>query len=365
MASLPLRHRVGQLLIMGFDGTELTPALERMLITLQPAGIILFARNITSPQQTFKLLADCQRVIRTPIFSCVDMEGGTVDRLRNVIAPAPSPAKVAHTKDKKLFEKHGRIIGEEVRAVGFNTDFAPVSDLDLPPAHNVLGSRTVSADPKEVVTFVTAFLKGLKSARVFGCGKHFPGLGEANLDTHYELPAINKPFEQQWEQDLYPFRQLKHLFPFVMVAHAGYPAVTGDGTPASISQKWMTDILRKKIGYKGLILTDDLEMQGVLKMGTIEEISVQTMRAGADMFLICHKEDLVWRAYEAILRLAEKDKKFERRIKEASDRVLRLKKAARELKPITTPPDEKVIARLRENIQKFTAEVEAKTPAIA
>ena len=101
---------------MGFDGTELTPALERMLITLQPAGIILFARNITSPQQTFKLLADCQRVIHTPIFTCVDMEGGTVDRLRNAIGPAPAAGKVAQTGDKKLFEKHGRILGEEVRA---------------------------------------------------------------------------------------------------------------------------------------------------------------------------------------------------------------------------------------------------------
>jgi beta-N-acetylhexosaminidase len=346
---------------MGFDGTEMTPALERMLITIQPAGIILFARNITSPQQTFKLLANCQRVIRTPIFTCVDMEGGTVDRLRSVIAPVPPATKVAHTRDKKLFEKHGRILGEEVRAVGFNTDFAPVSDLDLPPAHSVLGSRTASADPEEVVTFVKAFLKGLKSANVLGCGKHFPGLGEANLDTHYELPAINKPFDQHWEEDLYPFRELKNLFPFVMVAHAGYPAVTGDNTPASISKKWITDILRKKIGYKGLILTDDLEMQGVLKMGTIEEVSIQTMQAGADMFLICHEEDLVWRAYEAILQRAERDKKFERRIKDASDRILRFKKGARELKPIKNAPDEKTISKLRETIQKFTAEIEART----
>ena len=350
---------------MGFDGTEMTPTLERMLITVQPAGIILFARNITSPQQTHKLLADCQRVIRTPIFTCVDMEGGTVDRLRNAIAPAPAAAKVAKTRDRKLFEKHGRILGDEVRAVGFNTDFAPVSDLDLPAARNVLGSRTASADPKEVVTFVKAFLKGLKSANVLGCGKHFPGLGEANLDTHYELPSINKPFEQQWEQDLYPFRELKNLFPFIMVAHAGYPAVTGDNTPASISKKWITDILRKKIGYKGLILTDDLEMQGVLKTGSIEEVSVQTMQAGADMFLICHKEDLVWRAYEAILQLGERDKKFERRIKEASSRVLRFKKGARELKPIKSAPDEKAIYRLRETIQKFTAEIEARTQASA
>jgi len=146
-----------------------------------------------------------------------------------------------------------------------------------------------------------------------------------------------------------------------MVAHAAYPALTGDNTPASLSRKWIIDILRKRIGYKGLILTDDLEMQGVLKMGTIEEVSVQTMQAGADMFLICHKEDLVWRAYEAILQLAERDKKFDRRIKDASDRVLGFKKAARELKPIKNAPDEKTVSTLRETIQKFTAEIEART----
>src|SRR5579864_5565194 len=157
MSSLPLRHQVGQLLIMGFDGTELTPALERMLITIQPGGIILFARNITSPQQTYKLLADCRRVVRVPIFSCVDLEGGTVDRFRNILAPSPAAAKVAHTRDRKLFEKHGRLLGESARALGFNTDFAPVSDLDFPPARNVLGSRTASTDPREVVTYVKAF----------------------------------------------------------------------------------------------------------------------------------------------------------------------------------------------------------------
>ena len=350
---------------MGFDGTESAPALERILITLQPSGIILFARNIVSAQQTFKLLQDCQRVIRAPIFSCIDMEGGTVDRLRNIIAPVPAAARVARTRDKKIFEEHGHILGEEVRALGFNTDFAPVSDLDLPPARNVLGSRTASADPTEVIAYVKRFLQGLSAARVLGCGKHFPGLGEANLDTHHELPAITKPWKQLWEQDLVPFRELKDAFPFMMIAHAGYPAVTGNGTPASLSKKWMTDILRKKIGYRGLILSDDLEMQGVLKTGTIEEVSTETLRAGADMFLICHKEDLVWRAYEAILRLAETDSKFERRINDAYHRVARFKKKARELKPVKNAPEEKTITKLRESILKFTREVEARTQASA
>jgi beta-N-acetylhexosaminidase len=351
---------------MGFDGSELSTATERMLTTIQPGGIILFARNINSAQQTHGLLTQCQKVIRTPIFSCVDLEGGTVDRFRQVIAPAPSAAKVAGTNDKKLFEKHGRLIGEEVRALGFNTDFAPVSDLNLPPAHNVLGSRAVSEDPKEVITYVRSFLKGLHAAKVLGCGKHFPGLGEANLDTHHELPAINKQFKDMWEQDLVPYRELKDSFPFVMVAHAAYPSVTNNNLPASLSKKWMTDILRKKIGYRGLILSDDLEMGGVLAIGSIEEVTIETLRAGADMFLICHREDLVWRAYEAVLQLAERDKKFERTITQAADRVLRLKGRARELKKKAAPaPDEATVAKLREGILRFTDEVEKRAQASA
>src|SRR5262249_26858193 len=153
-------------------------------------------------------------------------------------------------------------------------------------------------------------LRGLKSAKVLGCGKHFPGLGEANLDTHHELPSIAKSWKKLWAEDLLPYRRLRREIPFVMVAHASYPAVTKDKLPASLSRKWMTDILRKKIGYRGLIVSDDLEMGGVLAAGSIEEVAVETLRAGADIFLVCHNQELVWRSYEAVLREAERNRKF-------------------------------------------------------
>src|SRR5947209_605874 len=152
-SSLPLRHRVGQLLIMGLEGTEISPATGRLLTTMHPGGVILFARNLQSPHQCAQLLRICQNAVKTPLFRCVDLEGGTVDRLRNIIAPAPSAADVFRTDSDKLFDKHGRIIGDEVRALGFNVDFAPVFDLDLPEARSVLTSRTVSGDPKQVVRY--------------------------------------------------------------------------------------------------------------------------------------------------------------------------------------------------------------------
>ncbi len=169
------------------------------------------------------------------MFLCVDMEGGTVDRLKNAIAPAPSAEAVASTQDKKIFRAHGRLIGEEVRALGFNTDFAPVLDLSFAASRSVLTSRTVSDDPKQAVIYAREFLKGLREARVLGCGKHFPGLGEANLDTHEMLPLITKPWKRLWAEDLYPYRALRREMAFVMVAHAAYPAVTKSGIPASLS----------------------------------------------------------------------------------------------------------------------------------
>jgi beta-N-acetylhexosaminidase len=174
--SLALRSQVGQLLIMGFDGTVMSSRLRVMLDTISPGGIILFKRNLEHAEQTHALLNEAANRSTKPLFLCVDMEGGTVDRLRDLIAPRPSVAEVAASGSKKLFRKHGRIIGDEVRALGFNTDFAPVFDLQFEPSRNVLTSRTVSPKPKQTILYAREFLHGLRNASVLGCGKHFPGL---------------------------------------------------------------------------------------------------------------------------------------------------------------------------------------------
>ncbi len=358
-----LRTQVGQLLIMGFDGTEMSPKLRTMISTLQPGGVILFRRNIEAAQQTFDLVQECRKSIRVPVFTCVDLEGGTVDRLRDLIAPAPSVAEVVAAGNRKLFRKHGRLLGEESRAFGFNTDFAPVLDLRFEPSLSVLGSRTASANPNDTVKYARELLKGLKDSGVLGCGKHFPGLGEANLDTHHELPSINKPWKKLWKEDLLPYRELRKEMPFVMVAHAAYPDVTKDGTPASISKKWMS-ILRTKIGYKGLAISDDLEMGGVLKAAPIEEAARTTIEAGADIFLVCHNEEFVWRSYEAVLTTAEKDKKFAKRVAEASSRVIAFKKRSKALKWKPKSPSPKTVDKLRRAIWEFCEEIRLDTDAV-
>lgn len=349
--------QVGQLIIFGFNGLELSARLRTMLATLQPAGVILFARNIRDARQTWTLLHDCTRAVATPMFLCVDVEGGTVDRLKDVIAPAPAVAEVAASGNRKLFRLHGRIIGDEVRALGFNTDFAPVVDLGLEPSRSVLGSRTVSADPKETVVYAREFLRGLKDAGVLGCGKHFPGLGEANLDTHQELPTIKKSWARLRKEDLHPYFALHRQMPFIMVAHAAYPEVTGDTTPATLSKKWLSGILRRRIGYRGLIISDDLEMGGVQNVAPIEEAAVQTIEAGADIFLVCHNEEYVWRSYEAVLSRAERDRRFARRVAESAARVLSFKKRAKELKRHAPQPTQDTVDRLRRELWEFAEDV--------
>jgi beta-N-acetylhexosaminidase len=350
---LELRQQVGQLLIMGYDGMEVDSRLRTMLNTLQPAGVILFARNIEAPVQTWKLLNDSQATTPVPMFLCVDLEGGTVDRLKKVIAPAPSVRDVFSSGDRKLFRMHGHILGLESRALGFNTDFAPVFDLGFPASETVLGSRTASDNAEHVIVYARECLKGLKSANVLGCGKHFPGLGEANLDTHRELPAINKPFRKLWAEDLLPYRELHQQIPFVMVAHAAYPDVTKNHVPASLSKKWM-NVLREKIGFRNLIISDDLEMGGVLAAGPIEEVAVETLRAGADMFLVCHNQELVWRAFEAVLREAEKDRRFAAHVAEGAKRVMSLKRRSAAVQQFAREPKDRVIKKLQQIVQEFT-----------
>jgi beta-N-acetylhexosaminidase len=353
-----LHLQVGQTIIMGFEGTTISSNVESMLDTIQPAGVILFARNIESADQTHRLLGDCQDLVETPLFTCVDMEGGTVDRLRDVVAPAPSAQEVFQAGSLQLAREHGRMIGKECRALGFNTDFAPVLDLGFENSNRVMGTRTVSPSAHETTEYARAFISGLKKERVLSCGKHFPGLGEADLDSHHKMPIIRKDWKSLWKQDLAPYRELRGELDFVMVAHAAYPNIAGDEVPASLSPKWIQDMLREVLGYEGLIVSDDLEMGGVLASLPIEQASVQTLRAGADLFLVCRNEDKVRSCYEALVREAEGDAAFAKQIEAAAERVRKTKKKSRELRHPAMVPTQFDVDQLRTEMAEFSNDVQ-------
>lgn len=350
-------RQIGQLLLVGCDGAEMTSRLASLLTRIQPGGVILFARNIKNPQQTWRLLRDCQECVRTRLLTSIDLEGGSVDRLRHVLGPTPSAAEVFRTRDRGLFRKHGETIGNNCRALGFNVDFAPVVDLAFPASRQVMATRVVSANPRAVTAYAREFLAGLRRAKILGCGKHFPGLGEGALDSHQKLPVIDKALKKLAAEDLVPYCELAKQMPMVMVAHAAYPQVTGDLTPASLSPVWISEILRRRLGFKNLIVSDDLEMGGVLANATVEEAAVGHIYAGGDLCLVCHREENVVLAYEGLMRTAERDARFDRAAAEATGRVLAFKRKWARLLAPAKAPSEAVVRKLARKLWEFSEQV--------
>jgi beta-N-acetylhexosaminidase len=216
-----------------------------------------------------------------------------------------------------------------------------------------------------VDSYAREFLSGLNSAGVIGSGKHFPGLGEGNLDSHHHLPLIKKSLARLWDEDLAPYRLMKRELPMVLVNHANYPAITRDPLPASLSKYWITDILRKKIGYRGLIVSDDLEMGGVLAAAPIEEAATRFIAGGGDLCLICHQQELIEQAYETMVRQAERDARFRRRVTESARRIAAFKKKSRELKRRPPAPSPEKVSRLSTQLWEFSEQVRLQALSLA
>jgi beta-N-acetylhexosaminidase len=309
-----LRQAAGSLLVVGLSGTELTGLERAWLKLVRPGGVILFRRNIEDARQTRALLDEATGLGASHGFRCVDVEGGTVDRLRDALAPMPSAQSVMlaarRTGRVKLICEQGELVAQGVKAFGFNTTLAPVVDLALPDSAGVLGSRAVSAAAPDVVDYARSFLAGLAKHGVVGCGKHFPGLGGGTLDSHVETPAIRRSGRELWHKDLAPYRELRNELPMIMVNHAAYPDTPGKDRPASASPYWITTVLRKRLGYWGIIFSDDMEMGGILKFMPMEEAAVAAIRAGMDLLEICHSPELILRANEALIAEGERSASF-------------------------------------------------------
>jgi beta-N-acetylhexosaminidase len=368
--SATIRQAAGSLLVVGLGGTELT-GLERAWLSLvRPGGVILFKRNITDPQQTRALLLEATGFCSAKAVRCVDVEGGTVNRLRDALAPIASAQAVAAAmrsqktrkagapRSSALARKQGELIARAVKAFGFNTTLAPVVDLALPEAAEVLGSRTAGENAAEVIGYAREFLTGIATQGVVGCGKHFPGLGGAAGDTHFVTPEIQRTWPQLWDEDVVPYRELHREMPMIMTNHAAYPRTPGKKEPASASRFWITETLRKRIGYKGMILSDDLEMGGILKFLPVEEAAVAAIRAGSDLLEICHSAELILRTYEALVSEGERSAAF-RKILMATARDTERKRARLYARGVSTALSPQKLEALRKSILEFNETVAA------
>ncbi|HVT96657.1 MAG TPA: beta-N-acetylhexosaminidase [Acidobacteriaceae bacterium] len=325
--NVQLGEQAGQILIAGLGGVSLSAEERAWLERIRPGGIILFRRNIESAAQVASLLRDAGEHSATPLFRCIDLEGGLVDRARDLIYPMPSPAAVFATGKRNLYRQHGWLIAREARALGCNAVFAPVLDLALPESASVLRTRAVSAEPGRVIDYARGFLAGMKNENVLACGKHFPGLGAGRVDSHQSMPVIHRQTRQMWRTDLAPWLALASHLPFAMVAHASYPWPGRDSVPATVSRYWVTNVLRRQIRFKGIILSDDMEMGGILSQMSIEEAVIQALLAGIQMIEICRDPALIQRAYEAILKEGERSRAFRDVVASAWRKIYRSKKS--------------------------------------
>lgn len=355
-----IRQAAGSLLVVGLGGAELTGLERAWLRLVRPGGVILFKRNVADARQTRALLDEATGLGARHGVRCVDVEGGTVNRLRDALAPIASAQAVAAAartaKKPALARKHGELIARAVRAFGFNTTLAPVVDLALPEAAEVLGSRTAGATAAEVADYAREFLAGIAAHGVVGCGKHFPGLGGAEGDTHFVTPEIQRNWKQIWDEDAVPYRDLHRAMPMVMTNHAAYPHTPGKKEPASASRFWIAETLRKRIGYKGVILSDDLEMGGILKFLPAEDAALAAIRAGSDLVEICHSAELIMRSYEALVSEGERSTAF-RRLLLAAARESAHKRRRLYAQGVAPALSAKALESLRNDIAKFNETV--------
>jgi beta-N-acetylhexosaminidase len=352
---MTLRQAAGQVLVVGLEGAQLSAMEAAWLRLLRPGGVILFRRNIEDAAQTHCLLHTTQQAVESPMLRCIDVEGGSVDRLRDLIAPMPSPLAVAATNKPALFKKHGSLIGQEAHLLGLNTTFAPVLDLRTDDSAGVMTTRVVSGDPAQVVRYAKHFLEGLAQHDVLGCGKHFPGLGSGQVDSHHATPSITKPLSLLWKEDLLPYRQLVTQLPIVMVSHASYPAAVPE--PASVSAYWITEVLVREIGYRGLIVSDDMEMGGILNYMGIADAAIRSLAAGMHVVEICRDPVLVFAAYEALLHEAETSPAFARLLRRAAARAQSFHTMHLKRDALPPAPTATAIKKMRSAVEKFTEQV--------
>lgn len=307
MSARELRRHVGRLLIAGFDGRVVPAELRALAREFDLGGVILFGRNVESPEQVAELTFELRHLEReTPLWISVDQEGGRVARLKAPFTEWPPMATLGRSGEVALVERFARALAIELRAVGINLDYAPVLDVHTNPKNPVIGDRALSEKPEEVGRLGAALIKALQQEGVAACGKHFPGHGDTSVDSHKELPLVEHPPDRLRAVEFVPFRAaIAAGVASMMTAHVLVPSLDEE-RPATLSRAIVHDILKDELGYGGVVLSDDLEMRAIAARMAIADAAVDAVAAGCDGLLICGGDhDLQVSALEAMIRAAE------------------------------------------------------------
>jgi beta-N-acetylhexosaminidase len=326
-----LARAAGQLLTVGFEGPVLPDELRERIAASEVGGVMLFRPNIETPAQVAALVAAIRGAAPadSPGLVAIDQEGGLVQRLRAPLTVWPDMLSVGSAGGVERTFAVGQALGAELAALGIGWDCAPVLDVHTNPANPVIGNRAFGTTPEAVATQALAFWRGLGAAGLVGCGKHFPGHGDTRTDSHLELPVVDQPLSRLRAVELAPFAAAAAAgMESIMTAHVLYPALDPD-RPATLSRRILTDLLRGELGFRGVIVSDDLGMKAVADRYPIEELAVQSVAAGADVLLIREPIARQRSAFEALVHAAEARADLRARVLESAARVAVMKAACR------------------------------------
>ncbi len=291
LSNMTLDEKIGQMLMIFYRKDTVDNTLRDSLKTVKPGGFILFAENFTSYDQSLKFIKEVKSSSDIPMIISVDQEGGRVQRIKELsdkeISIIPAMNYVGKMDDTKLTKDIGKVIGEELRVFGINMDFAPVMDVWENKDNTVIGKRSFGDTPEFVSKHALAFGEGLKETGIIPVYKHFPGHGNTSVDSHEDLPVVTKSKEELLKDDIIPFMDaIKNGEEVIMIGHLAVPSITGDNTPASLSRKIITDLLKNELGFKGLVITDALNMGALTNNYTQDEVYIKAINAGVDILLM-------------------------------------------------------------------------------
>jgi beta-N-acetylhexosaminidase len=281
---------LGQLIMTGVPGKELDPETARLFRRVQPGAYILFGRNLQSATQLRKLIDDLRDLSEIEPIITIDQEGGRVSRLRRIGNEPPNAQQLREKSDIDLIRRHGDITGRLLRLFGFNLDLCPVLDISFNnDAENSLYGRCYGKDVEQVVRNAGAFNEAMSGQGIASCGKHFPGYSAATSDAHFQLPRIDRTREELDLNELAVFRQFVRDIDSMMVCHGWYPCFEQKPTPATVSRRIVTELLRNEFGFAGLVMTDDLDMGAILTAYRLDDTIRLCLAAGNDIVMLCHR----------------------------------------------------------------------------
>lgn len=319
LKEMTIEEKIGQMLIVEYNSNYVDEDLKTILNSTPPGGFILMQENITTFDDTRKLVSDLNENSKYPLIISIDEEGGNVQRLNNLTDANPTYIPFMYNLNGNREKAYitGKVIAEEVRTIGVNVDFAPVIDIYSNPNNKVIGKRSFGSDPNVVGEMGIFLSKGLEDNNVIATYKHFPGHGDTDVDSHKSLPIINKSIEDLQKTEFIPFKKaIESNAKIIMVGHIALPQITGSNEPSSLS-KTVIDILKKDLGYKGIVITDALNMGALTNTYSNEEIYIKAIEAGNDLLLIPND------GIDTINII--KDKISEERIDESVRKILKFK----------------------------------------